>query len=464
MKLAFTRSNARSGRLILIFAGWSTSLPLYSHIRMEGWDTCVCTGTFSAETDTAFLHRALEPYPTVYLYAWSLGVVSAIRAVLEGAVEFTAAFAVAGTPWPCDDTLGIPEGIYRGTTERLDARNLRKFQMRMFADTAQFRLWEPKLASDQSIAELQAELRAAAEPLEADDVNFDTAYITAADRIFPPENQRRAWHGSAKTVELQEPHFIDLQRIVELTIVDTGRVAAHFNRAMPTYSAHAHAQRLIARRLADLLPASHVPNNVIEIGPGTGLFTALWSRKWPAATATFIDLCDMPRYRQCPSDRYLQGDAEAAMECIAQAEPASVDAILSASAIQWLANLQRFFCHCAEALRPGGTLAVSTFAPGNLSELLALRPDHLRYPSAEELRQMLWSHFQDIDIHQETVEIEFTTPLEALRHLSLTGVTATGTHASVGELRRFAAAYPMNGRGRYSLTFRPLYITARKPR
>ena len=106
---------------------------------------------------------------------------------------------------------------------------------------------------------------------------------------------------------------------------------------------------------------------------------------------------------------------------------------------------------------------MSTFAPGNLCELQRLREDHLQYLPADKLQEILTPLFSRVSVEEDVVAIDFTTPLEALRHLQLTGVTVSGgRHAGIGELRRFADTFPMNSRGRYTLTFRPVYILARK--
>lgn len=262
---------------------------------------------------------------------------------------------------------------------------------------------------------------------------------------------------------MQAPHLIDLQDIVVHTIIDTSKVGERFTRSLDTYSSHAHAQRIIAENLAAMLAGSAPADcrEVIELGSGTGLFTRAWSRLLNPQRARFFDLCRMPVYGVCEREEYFTGDAEQAVAQLAADQPLSVDAILSASAIQWFANHQRFFSNCHRLLKPEGLLAISTFAPGNLPELCRLRPDPMYYPSAETIRSYL-SDFQRVEVRQEEVEIDFTSPMEALRHLRLTGVTGSGAQAGAAGVRRFVREYPQNSRGRYSLTFKPIYILARK--
>ncbi|MBP3298506.1 MAG: DUF452 family protein [Muribaculaceae bacterium] len=459
MKLEFTVKTG-SGKLILIAAGWGTSTAAYAHIAMPGWDVAVLWGIDDSAPDWSRLQR----YHTIYLYAWSLGVSMAERS-LPPSLRLTAAYAVNGTVTPYDDERGIPRDIFDGTCQRLDERNLRKFRMRMFDDISQFRIAEQSLLTPTGIDGLRDELRRVIlRGSPAYPIVWTKTFVGMRDRIFPPCNQLRAWDGVTEIIRMEEPHYIDLQRIVSMTVVNVDRVGQRFTRSLETYDAHAHAQRVIAGRLADEFMAD-VPScldRIVEIGPGTGLLTGEWARCHKAAHALYVDLGKMPHYCAAQTEEYRCCDAEVLMEELAAEAPESVDAIVSSSAIQWLSDLDYFFGCCSRALKPGGHLAMSTFAPGNLNELRALRPDHLRYLPAEKIEELLRRYFREVRVVEDTVELDFTTPLEALRHLRLTGVTASGYKTGIGELRQFAARYPQNSRKRYSLTFRPIYMSARK--
>lgn len=459
MRLQFLR-RTDTDRLILIFAGWGSDARCYEHVHMPGWDVALVSGFGAGMPDLS----ALDAYRTVYVYAWSLGVWSAER-VLAGRLTPLRAYAVNGTPWPCDDERGIPVKVYSDTASGLDGRTLHKFRVRMFGGLAAYTSKSSLFGHIDQVSSLREELEfVASHPVSAR-LAWDAAYIGTDDRIFPSANQHRAWDGRTRVHEMARPHYMDLQEIVDRTIVDVDRVGKRFSRSVATYDAHAHAQRLIAETLAHKAFGHRSANAdvVVEIGPGTGLFTREWSKHVSPSRAMFMDLYEMPRYGVAPDERYLCGDAERGIQSLSAESPGSVSAILSASAVQWFSNLPLFFANCAKALCPGGFMAISTFAPGNLHELRRLREDYLQYLSAGTLRDMVTRHFSDVDVEEDVVELEFTTPLEALRHLQLTGVTVSGgKRASVTELRRFAETFPMNARGRYTLTFRPIYITARK--
>lgn len=465
MRLDFLR-HEYNDRLILIFAGWGSDKESFRNVSMPGWDVAVVSEINAVVPDFSIL----EAYGTVYLYAWSLGVRSADRYLPE-TLAVTKAYAINGTLNPCDDAEGIPEAVFINTLKGLDARNLYKFRVRMCGGVAAYKALADRFEHINDVDSLRAQLAIVADAKAEERkrrLKWDRAYISTEDRIFPVSNQKRAWTGVAEIFELTDaPHYVDLQEIVTRTIVDAARVGKRFTRSLTTYDAHAHAQRLISETLAQkasrYFPA-HPIEKAIEIGPGTGLFTSRWSEIFKADSVTFIDVCDMPHYGIARHERYFKEDAEAVMSRLAQSEAGDFSALFSTSAIQWFSNLPLFFDNCARVLRPDGFMAVSTFAPGNLMELQRLRPDHLQYTDTGAIKEMLGSRFEKTEVEESKIELEFTTAIEALRHLQLTGVTSLGGHsAGISKLRHFAETFPMNGRGRYVLTFRPVYILAGNP-
>lgn len=460
MKIDFTQ-HRQEERLILIFAGWSTTPALYEHVEMPGWDVAVVSGEDCEVPD----FEVLRGYSTVYLYAWSMGVYFAMR-MLPDWMKPVACYAVNGTPSPCHDTLGIPCDIFLGTAKGLTSRSLEKFRMRMCGSADRYCELQPCLSGG-DVSRLAKQLLdvAGGGDLVQGRLTWRAAYVSEKDRIFPPDNQKRAWHGMTEVRSLPGPHYVDLASIVHHTVIDVARVGERFTRSLSTYTQHAHAQRLIADRLASLMASltgkDAVMRSLIEIGSGTGLFTKAWSELVKADQAHFMDLCDMPEYGVASHEIYTRADAEREIERLAEAEENSVDAIVSASAIQWFSNPQRFLSNCHRLLRHGGILAMSTFAPGNLEELHGLRADPMYYPEADDMRSWLLN-YSEAEVKEERVTVEFGTPIEALRHLRLTGVTGSGAQAGAAGVRRFVEEYPRNERGRYSLTFRPLYLLARK--
>ena len=76
-----------SDRLILIFAGWSTSADFYKDVAVDGYDVMVA----SDYSDMDFPKDMLRGYSIVCLFAWSLGVFAASRSL---------PFERIARPWP----------------------------------------------------------------------------------------------------------------------------------------------------------------------------------------------------------------------------------------------------------------------------------------------------------------------------------------------------------------------------
>lgn len=513
MKQTFLSEGESNQKLILLFAGWASDEKLYEHICVDGWDVMLC----SDYDDFGFDRSLLDGYHTIYVYAWSLGVFVAER-VLQG-VNITFSVAVNGTPTPVSDSEGIPEAVYFGTLHGLNERNLMKFRMRMFDSVSDYKAVSDRFTADSDIGVLKCQLERVAEEVkelrikrklralrikdkkeikEVKDFNDKTlrtppsvgvseciAYrsvcivsglsgfvwskviVGVTDRIFPVENQRRAWRNHPCVQELKRPHYVDMAEVVKSTIVESGQVAARFCRSQSTYDDNAIAQRRIALNLAELIVESVECREeiaerrlrLLEIGCGTGLLTRAYGDRVSPTSAVFVDLCDMPRFGVARDEQYVVADAEKWLESLSSDE--KFDWIVSSSTIQWFGNINRFFGNCKKHLNEGGVVCMSTFAPHNLQELDSVRISPVKYYSVDSLKNILTKYFAELYVKEETVELQFDSPIEALRNLRLTGVTASGHSKDTVELKKLMQNFPKNDEGKCILTYRPIYIVAK---
>ncbi len=455
MKIEFLDSQPENTRLILVFTGWSTGPETGRDISMPGWDVAVAYDFTDLSLDTSFLDR----YYTIYLFAWSLGVFAAQRVLPQDRI--TAAFAVNGTLTPVDDLNGIPLDIFHGTADGLSARNLKKFRMRMSQDKAAYEQLMSGSAEDETeerIENLRYQLRniaaAADNGCGETRIPWVRAYISKQDRIFPPDNMRRAWEREQDTeiVELDGAHLVDLSMIVRMVIADTSRLSEKFSKASISYDTHAIAQYSAAlkltKMLCDMNPAEE--SDMLEIGCGTGLFTNEYARYIHPRRATFVDITETgPFDIALETEEYYIEDAERWIE----RQNKHWDIIVSASAIQWFADIPRFLHRCSERLRCGGIIALSSFLPGNMEELDALRPSPLHYPGVAQLRAWMERDFEEVTVREDEIRVEFRTAREVLMHLKHTGVSgsAPGSRLTMKDMSHLR-----------SLTYRPVYITGRK--
>ncbi|MDE6231319.1 MAG: DUF452 family protein [Muribaculaceae bacterium] len=450
MKATYVSRRKENTRLILIMTGWSTGPELFGDIRAEGWDVAVVHDF----TEENLPEGLLDGYYTVYLFAWSMGVFAAERLLPKDRI--TESFAINGTALPADDLRGIPTAIYDGTAENLTPASLKKFRRRMMPSAESYsRLFSEAEATEAETANLQQQLKAirgrmGENPSEREPFRWTRAYVSSEDRIFPPANMRRFWEEKPETeiIELPgEAHYTDLRKIIGSVIADTTRVGRRFADAATTYDKHAIAQRAITVRMGLKLREriEGETGSLLEIGPGTGLFTREYSRFLHPRKATYVDISPVGPFDIAAEEDYYQGDAEHWIENT----PETFDVIASTSAIQWFADIPRFLRKCARRLRPGGVLALSTFLPGNMEELDRVRPVPLRYPTVELLQGALAGEFEQIEIEPDEIKIEFRSAREVLMHLKHTGVGGSAL-GSGGGLRAMADVR--------SLTFKPVYI------
>lgn len=442
-------------RLLLIFTGWSTDSRLFAPVRIpSGWDATVCSGF----DGSPFPEDELRGYDTVYVLAWSLGVAAA--AALLPADRITAAFAVNGTELPADDCEGIPLAIFCSTRDNLSPRNLAKFRRRVAGSAEAFAALSPLLPDSDDIEALRRQLDYAASLSGRSQLPWRKAFISEADAIFPPHNMRHFWsrHPAAPAiVDLRGAHLPDFSAVVAAIIPDRDAVAESFRRALPTYDIHASAQLHIAETLTRMAADFALPPDtlrVLEIGPGSGLFSRCYAEALRPAEVVMIDLYDAtPPPGIAPKCTVITADAEDALA--SDALPGDFDMILSASTMQWFANPRAFFLNAAARLRRGGAFICSTFLPGNLRELDPLRPSPVVYHPEADLRRWLDESFDQVRTFSEELPIHFPTARQALMHLRHTGVAA-GASSGSGLAMLRALGSPC------TLTYRPLYIAARK--
>ena len=238
-------------RLLIVFAGWGCDAAAVGEISVEGYDTLVVSDYRSPEFDDS----RLVSYSEIAVIAWSFGVIAASRFLAERpALPLTLAAAVNGTLHPVDDTLGIPRAIFDGTLAALDERNLTKFYRR-----TGFGAESAAMAARMDIDALRDELRAIDEMTGQFFDAWDIAFISSADHIITPENQRRAWEmTSTPVVTLDTPHLPPLQAIAKDLLVDKRLVRQRFGCSATTYNDNASVQRTIAEHLCKKLPDRHL--------------------------------------------------------------------------------------------------------------------------------------------------------------------------------------------------------------
>jgi hypothetical protein len=216
-----TLISSQNDVLLLFFAGWAADEHLFEFYTPKGIDFMVCYDYRNLEFDV----NLLQGYRSIHVCAWSMGVWAASQVLTRYRLPITTAVAINGTPQPVDNLKGIPATIFQGTLQGLDLRNLKKFQRRMSATSADHRAFMahiPQRPLDEMIEEL-AHIGRQASEFPIAHYTWTKAIVGSEDRIIPPENQQRVWKEHKVDVELQAIAHYDaslFQTLIENTFYE----------------------------------------------------------------------------------------------------------------------------------------------------------------------------------------------------------------------------------------------------
>lgn len=235
--------------------------------------------------------------------------------------------------------------------------------------------------------------------------------------------------------------------------INKTQVKQRFARAKQSYTQQAIAQQQICDHLY-ALTMQHAPfKQVFEIGCGSGNLTYLIApyAQTYIANDLYADVKDfLPKGVQT-----CIGDAE-------QVDFPQSDLIVSSSALQWM-NLPVVLQKAHNALVSRGWLCVSTFGTQNVQEVKALTGQGLEYYSKQQLCNLFEQYgFEVLHAEEQTLVLEFETPLAMLHHLKETGVTANQANFrwTKQSLKQFCEQYQQHYQNK--LTYHPIYLIARR--
>ena len=172
--------------------------------------------------------------------------------------------------------------------------------------------------------------------------------------------------------------------------------------------------------LQDYLPNGSL-DSVLELGCGSGMLSSLLQNRFQRIIG-YLMICAMCRpnwLKNCRNPLIFI----AAMPNISFLQ--QFDLIASASAVQWFHQPDAFIAHCKTGLKTNGLLAVATFGEDNLKEVRQITNIGLNYPTLSQWQTWLAKDFELLWCEDFKVILDFDTPLDVLKHLKYTGVTAT---------------------------------------
>lgn len=252
--------------------------------------------------------------------------------------------------------------------------------------------------------------------------------------------------------------------------IDKEHIKRSFRKSISTYNENAVIQKNICKHLVELTDAYGKCSykDVLEIGCGTGLLTQCLIDTFSIDNIVLNDIVEemsseidsLLKRKYFNSFEFLSGDAE---KCEFNK---NFDLIISASTFQWFEDLDKTFMNISNMLGEKGLFVFNTFASENFCEIKAIKNGGLQYKSFENVEKALCESFTIVHSEQNIEQLYFSSVLDILRHLQLTGVNGTKSKKSwtKGVLKEFEGDYRKlfySEKG-YPLTYNPAYFVCKK--
>ena len=179
-------SGKSTASLCVFYTGWGMDDRVFERFMGER-DTLIVWDYTDLSTPLPLDERPLE------VLAWSMGVWAAQQTCPT--THLQSATAVNGTPWPIDETRGIPPAIFDGTLATYSEAGLARFRKRMCGGAAaltEFMAYAPRRTTE----DLGAELAALGEAIRSRPEKtfpWTRAIGCTQDRIFPIAAQKAAF-------------------------------------------------------------------------------------------------------------------------------------------------------------------------------------------------------------------------------------------------------------------------------
>ncbi|MEK6234704.1 MAG: methyltransferase domain-containing protein [Planctomycetales bacterium] len=250
-------------------------------------------------------------------------------------------------------------------------------------------------------------------------------------------------------------------------------VRSRFSRAAGSYDEYADVQLEAAEGLAERLgDADH--REILEIGCGTGSYTARLLELFPAARVAAVDFAPgmLEEARRKHSDARIEWTL-ADGETYQPDDGRSFDLVTSNSALQWFEHPDRALDCYRRLMVPGGRLAFSSFGPetcGELREVLGSLGSSSRelpasgFVGGDALRAMLASRFTEVRVEERRFQRTYPTLWDFLRCVKFTGVNGRTSDrlTTAAGLRRMESAYRERF-GEIRVTHQVFFVFAQAP-
>jgi malonyl-CoA O-methyltransferase len=238
-------------------------------------------------------------------------------------------------------------------------------------------------------------------------------------------------------------------------VLDKQQARRAFNRAASTYDAAAELQYEIGDRMMERLDFIRLqPKRILDLGAGTGKFSAALLKHYRKADVVALDLAPAMLAQARARGGWLRKP-----QCVcADAEQLpfaddSFEFIFSNLMLQWCTDLESTLAELRRVLAPGGLLMFTTFGPDTLMELRASWESvdghtHVnRFIDLHDVGDMLLkTRWADPVMDSERITVtyrELRKLMQDLKQIGAHNVTAGRARGLTGRQhwQRFSAAY-----------------------
>lgn len=215
--------------------------------------------------------------------------------------------------------------------------------------------------------------------------------------------------------------------------VDKTVIRKNFSRSAVTYDDHAAVQKKCAEKLIGLIDLDYF-SDILEIGCGTGVYTALLKEKYPDIEMTAVDISpemvDLARQKVSGDNlTFLVSDAEDLNT------DKKFDLITSNASFQWFSGIDKAMSCFLEHLAPGGTISFSMYGPETFRELKEVLGTHFgprqwlsssRFIGKAEVKASLERYFLNPEIYEENFSVDFFSIWDFLQNIKKSGSRGEG--------------------------------------
>ncbi|MEE9369069.1 MAG: methyltransferase domain-containing protein [Pontiella sp.] len=172
-------------------------------------------------------------------------------------------------------------------------------------------------------------------------------------------------------------------------------VSNRFSAAADTYDRHARPQLTLAQSVLSMLPELY-PEQILELGSGTGLLTRLLTERFPDVPIHAVDISEKmvehsrAKFLTDSNIKWIVDDAQTFWS------GDRYPLIVSSSALHWVTDLRATCDNIFQSLEPGGTFSLGMMLRGSLKELhelrIAIAPEKtpsITLPTYEEVKAYL---------------------------------------------------------------------------